>query len=131
MDTADYDNKIFSLLKDTSTYKPITHDPTDQFTNNIINELKQLKQNGKITPQLYNKFYPRGSFCPKFYGLPKLHKQGIPLRPIVACTKTPLPILENGFAQLSNLYCIRKIPTSVIRQIWLKNLITQVFQKTQ
>ena len=89
MDTADYDNKIFSLLKDTSTYKPITHDPTDQFTNNIINELKQLKQNGKITPQLYNKFYPRGSFCPKFYGLPKLHKQGIPLRPIVACTKAP------------------------------------------
>jgi hypothetical protein len=37
MDTTDYENKIFSLLKDTSTYKPITHDPTDQFTNNIIN----------------------------------------------------------------------------------------------
>ena len=34
-------------------------------------------------------FCPRGSFCPKFYGLPKLHKQGIPLRPIVACTKAP------------------------------------------
>jgi hypothetical protein len=26
---------------------------------------------------------------PKFYGLPKLHQQGIPLRPIVACTKAP------------------------------------------
>ena len=34
-------------------------------------------------------FSPRCSFCPKFYGLPKLHKQGIPLRPIVACTKAP------------------------------------------
>ena len=58
-------------------------------TKKIINELKDLKQNGKITPQLYNKFVPRGSFCPKLYGLPKLHKQGIPLRPIVACTKAP------------------------------------------
>ena len=25
----------------------------------------------------------------KFYGLPKLHKQSIPLRPIVACMKAP------------------------------------------
>ncbi|XP_065578057.1 uncharacterized protein LOC136038689 [Artemia franciscana] len=89
MNTTDYDNKIFSHLNDTITYQTITHDPTDQFTNNIINELKQLKQNGKITPQLYNKFFPRGSFCPKLYGLPKIHKQGIPLRPIVACTKAP------------------------------------------
>ena len=89
MNTTDYDNKILSHLNDTITYQTITHDPTDQFTNNFINELKQLKQNGKITPQLYNKFFPRGSFCPKLYGLPKIHKQGIPLRPIVACTKAP------------------------------------------
>ena len=70
MDTTDHDNKIHSHLKDKTIYKTIT-DPTDQFASNIINELKQLKQNGKITPQLYNKIYPRGSFCLKFYGLPK------------------------------------------------------------
>ena len=49
---------------------------------------------------LYNyiiNFFPRGSFCPKFYGLLKLQKQGIPLRPIVACTKAPPPTLENGY----------------------------------
>ena len=89
MDTLDYDNKIYSHLNDTNTYTSMTHDHTDKFANKIITELKNLKQNGKITPQLYNKFLPRGSFCPKFYGLPKLHKQGIPLRPIVACTKAP------------------------------------------
>ena len=58
MNTPDYDNKIPSHLNDTITYKTVTHDPTDQFVNNIINELKQLKQNGKITPQLYNNFFP-------------------------------------------------------------------------
>ena len=87
MNTTHYDNKILSHLNDTITYKTITHNPTDQFANNIINELKQLKQNGKIIPQLYYKFFPRVSFCPKLYGLPKIHKQGIPLRPIVACSK--------------------------------------------
>jgi len=32
-------------------------------------------------------FFFRGSFCPKLYGLPKIRKQGIPLRPIVECIK--------------------------------------------
>ena len=50
MDTTHYGNKILSHLNDTTTYKTINHDPTDQLTNNIINEFKRLKQNGKITP---------------------------------------------------------------------------------
>ena len=58
MNATDYDSKILSHLNDTITYKTITHDRTDQFADNIINELKQLNQNGKITPKLYNKFFP-------------------------------------------------------------------------
>ena len=33
---------------------------------------------------LYKKLYPTGANSPKFYGLPKVHKDGIPLRPIVS-----------------------------------------------
>ena len=29
--------------------------------------------------------YPTGAGSPKFYGLPKIHKEGMPLRPIVSC----------------------------------------------
>ena len=85
----DYDSKIQSHLNDTNTYVKSTHDQTDQFAQKVIKELKTQKGNGRITPQLYNKFLPRGVFRSKFYGLPKLHKQGIPLRPIVASTKSP------------------------------------------
>ena len=52
----------------------MTHDHIDKFPNKIITELKNLKQHDKITPQLYNRFFPHGDFYPKFYGLPKLHK---------------------------------------------------------
>ena len=38
---------------------------------------------------IYNKFFAHGIFCPKFYGFQKLSEQGIPLRPIIACTKSP------------------------------------------
>ena len=32
----------------------------------------------------YKKVYPTGAGIPKFYGLPKIHKAGVPLRPIVS-----------------------------------------------
>ena len=32
----------------------------------------------------YKRLYPTGAGSPKFYGLPKVHKQGTPLRPIVS-----------------------------------------------
>ena len=32
----------------------------------------------------YKKMYPTGAGIPKFYGLPKIHKAGVPLRPIVS-----------------------------------------------
>ena len=32
----------------------------------------------------YKKLYPTGAGSPKFYGLPKIHKTGTPLRPIVS-----------------------------------------------
>ena len=66
MDTKDYDTKIYAHLNDKTTYKTITHDHTDQFANKIIKELKDLKQNGKITPQSYNKFFPLGAFVQNF-----------------------------------------------------------------
>ena len=32
--------------------------------------------------------YPTGAVSPKYYGLPKIHKPGIPLRPIISSTGT-------------------------------------------
>ena len=37
-----------------------------------------------MNENLYRRLYPSGAGSPKFYGLPKIHKVGIPLRPIVS-----------------------------------------------
>ena len=50
----------------------------------MINLLKKIKSEGGIDDILYRKLYPTGAVTPKFYGLPKIHKDGIPLRPIVS-----------------------------------------------
>ena len=52
MYTLDYDNKIYSPLKDKNTFITKTHDHTDKFAKKYITELNNLKQNGKITPKL-------------------------------------------------------------------------------
>ena len=94
----DYDSKIETILSDTSTYKKLNSDPTDLYAKRLRKDLEDLKTNGSITPQMYHKFFPRGSVSPRIYGLPKIHKTGIPLRPIVSTTNSPTVKIEKWAA---------------------------------
>ena len=83
MDTADYKKKAEDLLQQ-PTYQPIPTDPTTKCKNKLISMLKSIKAEGGISEAVYKKLYPTGAGSPKFYGLPKIHKEGMPLRPIVS-----------------------------------------------
>ena len=83
MDTADYKKKAEDLLQQ-PTYLPIPTDPTSKYKIKLINMLKSIKAEGGISEAVYKKLYPTGAGSPKFYGLPKIHKEGVPLRPIVS-----------------------------------------------
>ena len=84
MDQQDYNNKAQALLQDTNTYKVLNKDPTPHLKNKLINLLKDIKQSGGLNTQKYKQLYPTSAVPPKFYGLPKIHKAGTPLRPIVS-----------------------------------------------
>ena len=81
--TEDYLKKAEELLNQ-NTYRALTSDPTMRLKNKMINLLKFIKSKGGITEELYRRLYPIGAGSPKFYGLPKIHKPGMPLRPIVS-----------------------------------------------
>ena len=83
VDKEEYNKKAQELLQQ-PTYQPIPTDPTSKYKNKLINMLKSIKAEGGITEAVYKKLYPTGARCPKFYGLPKIHKEGVPLRPIVS-----------------------------------------------
>ena len=83
LNTEDYIKKAEDLLNQ-NTYRVLTSDPTMKFKNKMINLLKAIKSKGGITEELYRRLYPTGAGSPKFYGLPKIHKPGMPLRPIVS-----------------------------------------------
>ena len=84
MDKQDYTNKAQALLQDHNTYKVLPKDPTNQLKNKLINLLKDIKQAGGLSNNKYRQLYPTSAVPPKFYGLPKIHKTGTPLRPIVS-----------------------------------------------
>ena len=83
MDRDDYNTKAEELLHQ-QTYRPIPSDPTNKLKNRLITLLKKIKTEGGLNEATYKRLYPTGAGSPKFYGLPKVHKQGTPLRPIVS-----------------------------------------------
>ena len=56
--------------------------------NKLINLLKTIKVEGGISDAVYKRLYPTGAGSPTFYGLPKMHEEGMPLRPIVSSIGT-------------------------------------------
>ena len=83
MKDKDYMKKVEDLLNQ-STYKLIPADPITRQKTELINLLKNIKAEGGINEEIYIRMYPTGAGDPKFYGLPKIHKPGTPLRPTVS-----------------------------------------------
>ena len=83
IDKEEYVNKAEDLLKE-SSYKKIAEDPTAKQKNKLISILKNIKTDGGLKDEVYRGLYPTSAGSPKFYGLPKIHKPGIPLRPIIS-----------------------------------------------
>ena len=83
MDKNVYNKKIEELLEQPA-YRPIPSFPINKYKNKLISLLKSIKTEGGIDEATYKRLYSTGAGSPKFYGLPKVHKEGIPLRPIVS-----------------------------------------------
>ena len=83
-DKKDYTDKMDSLVNDKHTYEPLKRDPTPALQRRLNGKLLDLKKTEIIDIQLYYRLRCRVSQSAKLYGLPKLHKPNIPMRPIVS-----------------------------------------------
>ncbi|XP_049267759.1 uncharacterized protein LOC119378700 [Rhipicephalus sanguineus] len=95
MNRDDYVSKMTEHLQDETTYSKIDRDPTRK----IESELQKLLTDVfKFVPpekkHLYNRLLCHTGSAPAIYGLPKVHKPNVPLRPIVDYTRSPLHSLS-------------------------------------
>ena len=81
-----------NILSDNSKFVCIgepTFQPIFKVEDKINRFLKYLKDKNIISDLTYTDLYSSGSSYGILYGLPKVHKEGIPLRPILASYNTP------------------------------------------
>lgn len=104
MNKEDYIEKSNLLLNDIETYKLINKDPTTSVETSCNKLIKTLKDKKYITQETAKNLITYNGTCPKYYGLPKVHKPDVPLRPIVSCigaSTQPLAKFVSNILELS------------------------------
>lgn len=84
-----YKEKMNKLLEDKSTYKVTRTDPTTTLQKKNNNLVQELFKNKHITKFERIKLINNQAAAPELYGLPKIHKENIPLRPISSSMNVP------------------------------------------
>ena len=86
MDKGKYVDKALDILAD---YEPARANPTPKVEATTKRVIKSVMED-KVDKQLVQALLPQGSRTAEMYGLPKNHKQSVPLRPIVSACGDPL-----------------------------------------
>ena len=102
MDKTEYIMKYKTLLQDNLVYQHFSKDTSPTIHKELVTILQDYKNNNFISETEYTQLRPHGSKSPsaRFYGLPKIHKNNMPLCPIVS---------DCGTAACNTAKCITKI----------------------
>lgn len=120
----DYVNKINDLLQDKNTYE-ITTDSSTKIQN-VANKMITLWENeGRINAKTGKDLRTYNGTIAKLYGLPKIHKNNVPFRPIVSSIGTPLYSLSSFLSDILNK-TVGKSPTNILNAEEFKNKIKDV-----
>ena len=80
----DYYDKMNALVSDKQTYKELKQDSTLSLQRRLNDKLSSLRKTNSINLQIYYRLRSSVPRPPKLYGLPKIHKPQIPIRPIIS-----------------------------------------------
>lgn len=89
MNKQQYNDLSTNLLADTSYYKKLNRDPTNSLQQKANKIVTSLKREGMIDERQSKSMMIYNSKSAKFYGLPKIHKPQIALRPIISAVSGP------------------------------------------
>ena len=77
-DTTDYIRECERQLNDTTYYRRLYSDPTQELNNNMKSKLEKGVQEGNISPAEIEVLYNSDPRISNFYTLPKIHKTNNP-----------------------------------------------------
>ncbi|KAG8236617.1 hypothetical protein J437_LFUL012809 [Ladona fulva] len=83
------------MLED-ETYRTKSSDPTKPIMRKTVTLLRKTG----LPEETIKSLRPQAPVPPRLYGLPKIHKEGVPLRPIVSAINSPNYLLARYLAKL-------------------------------
>ncbi|XP_044744509.1 uncharacterized protein LOC123306525 [Coccinella septempunctata] len=99
MNRADYLQKMYSIV-DTDDFKKISRDPTTTIQNKTNKIISTLVDQNILSKEAAKSMKSYNSVSPRMYGNPKVHKENVPMRPIVSDVQGPTCKLSNYIAQI-------------------------------
>jgi len=90
LDRTDYISKMKDCLSDINTYSILQRNPVNKLLINFKKLLKRWLNSKYISIQTHNYINSSDPILSRAYGLPKIHKKGLPLRIIVSSSGSPL-----------------------------------------
>lgn len=126
MNIEDYESKIMTMLNDPIVYTRIYEDDTETIKTNTDKLINDLFLQNKIIQKQFKYLTNFTPSCPIFYGLPKVHKDNWPLRPIVSQINGPTCRLSEYLDKLltiaeSKIPYLLKDTTAFLNLIELNN----------
>ena len=103
MDKADYDAKMEVLLSDGNTYEALEHDPLKEVNMFVRRKIDEIAQHCP-DKDLITQFKRVNCGLAYIYGIPKLHKENCPMRPIISNIGTITRPLSGWLASLLSPY---------------------------
>ena len=115
IDKTEYITKCEALLQDNSVYQHLSKDTSPTIHKDLIKIQQDYKNNNFISETEYIQLRPHGSNSPaaRFYGLPKIHKDNMPMYPIVSLVTQQHTTLTNSSVKFSFV----KDSTDLIKKI--------------
>lgn len=89
MDKKEYETKMEDIINDIMSYRRLGKDPTNTLqkkNNELVDELYSIRA---INETEKRKMKTDTAIAPRIYGLPKIHKENYPLRPICSSINAP------------------------------------------
>ena len=94
LDRKDYRDKMLDHLCNSGSYKKLSKNPLKKVSRAVALAIKSCNS----TIPLAQKLIEGNPITPRIYGLPKIHKDGVPLRPIVNTIGGPTYLLAKFLA---------------------------------
>ena len=88
-DTKDYIEEAEQQLNNEKFYLKLNYCPEEEHSRLISNTLDEFANNNELSKDITDGLEPVNATTPRFYLLPKIHKEGNPGRPVVSSVNSP------------------------------------------